>query len=244
MTSVGIWCWTVAKCLDGDVNAIVQKCRDVGIGHFLVKTNDGRQAYNGTLQPLVNALRAAQINVWSWAYTYGVAAEDEADAFAARSAALGITALCVDAEVEYKTHPNRAIRYMDRLRAKAGDEATIAMSSYYLPKNHPTFPWKEFYNRADIAMPQVYWYTNDPVLAVTRSLAQHVVYTGRAGSSIPVIPVGAAYPEAAGSSMNLRRFLHAVEQAGIGQTNFWSFQHALDSYWEEIRTFTHREEEV
>ena len=242
MTSVGLWIWTVRSCQGGDIAAIVAKVQAHRIGHVLIKTNDGRQPYNGTLRPLVDAFRTASINIWAWAYTYGLAAEDEADAFAARAEALGITALCVDAEVEYKGHSDRAIRYMNRLRVQAGADATIAMSSYYLPKNHPTFPWKEFYGRADIAMPQIYWYSNDPVLSLTRSLTQHTAYTNRQGQPIPVIPVGAAYPEAAGGPEHVQRFLEAVELAGIGQTNFWSWQHATPAYWEEIRAFTHRTE--
>lgn len=231
--STGFWIWNVTRCEEGDVTKIVARAQKYRLGHVLVKTNDGTDAYNGTLGPLVQALQDARINVWAWAYVYGTRPEAEAEAFADRATALGVSGLCVDAEMEFKGQPARAVAYMDRLKALVTQP--IAISSYYLPKNHPTFPWKEFYGRAAWAMPQVYWYQTRPDVALLRSMAQHETY------DIPVIPVGAAYQQATGDPTNVGVFLQTARKAGVGQANLWSWEHATLMMWQEVLKFSEGE---
>jgi len=227
--SMGMWIWNRDRCEQGDTKAIVAKALRYRLGHVLIKTNDGRDEYNGTLGPLVRAFKDASINVWAWAYVYDKHLEEQAEGFASRAAALNVNALSVDAEVEFKNHPAAATEYMTRLKAVA--HAPVGVSSYYLPQNHPTFPWREFYSKADYAQPQVYWYSNNPKLALLRSIAQHQPY------SIPIIPAGAAYQQATGDPGNIGVFLQTVREAGVGQVNFWSWEHATAMMWAEIEKF-------
>jgi len=212
---------------------VVAKCKQFKIGHVLVKTNDGKGVFNGQLRPWVEALQTARINVWGWTYTYGYDPEAEAQAFSDRCVKLGISNLCVDAEVEYKGNPARAEAFMARLLRESPGK-TIGVSSYYLPQNHPSFPWKVFYAHADYALPQVYFYGNPPAIALGKSLEQHAAYRNRNAITIPVLPVGAAYPEATGPAENMRTFLKAVEVAGLGQCSWWSWEHLTPAYWDVI----------
>jgi hypothetical protein len=231
--SQGLWVWNKSRCEDGDPARVVETCKQYKIGHVLVKTNDGKGVFNGQLRPWVEALQTARVNVWGWTYTYGHDPELEAQAFSDRCVSLGIDKLCVDAEIEYKGHPDLAERFMTRL-LRESPQKIIGVSSYYLPKNHPTFPWKIFYSHADYALPQVYFYNNPPDLALSKSLAQHMEYRNRNDVPIPVLPVGSAYPEATGSAENMRTFLKGVEAAGLGQCSWWSWEHLRSEYWQVL----------
>jgi len=233
--SIGVWIWNVRHCEEGDTARIVAKAKDTGLGHVLIKTNDGRDSYNGTLRPLVSALQAAGVHVWSWQYTYGFHPLEEALAFAQRSLALSVDGLCVDAEVEYLNQPKAAIAYMDALRGNLPQGKAVAVSSYYLPQNHASFPWREFYDRATHAMPQVYWYTNAPATALSRSLAQHVKYR-----SVPVeqwvIPAGTITPAHHSTPASVAVFVETARRAGLPSVNFWSWEHATPELWEALET--------
>lgn len=251
--SVGMWIWNVRHCEEGELAKIIARATQTGLGHVLIKTNDGRDAYNGTLGPLVGAFQSVAINVWSWQYTYGRYPEAEANAFAARSQALRVQGLCVDAEVEYKKQPGRADRYMTALVDKVKPTGKpIAVSSYYLPENHPDFPWREFYRRAEYAMPQVYWYSNDPPRALRRSLAQHTPYAKPvivAGTAVPAhhgyCPPGApgAPPVLEPGPRQVTRFLdECARTPAIGMVNFWSWEHCTEELWTTLREWIHRAE--
>ena len=221
----GMWIWQVANCENGDVERIVHRATASGLTHVLIKVADGRSKYNGDLSVLVNRLIDAGISVWAWQYTYGTHAEEEAGFAATRFGELPYAGFVVDAEKEYKGHPSRAERYMGRLRELLPD-AAVALSSYYLPDYHATFPWSEFLAQCDINMPQVYWYSRGPVNALTQSLAQMARY-GK-----PIFPTGAAYPEAAKAS-EIPVFLKAVVGAQLPGANFWGWQHATKAMWDE-----------
>lgn len=227
--SVGMWMWDVNKSEGGDVAKIVRRCKRVGLGHVLIKTNDGAGDYNGTLEPLVSALKAAGVHVWAWQYTYGRTPEEEANAFARRALALGVNGVCVDAETEYESRPVAAEAYMHQLRAQVRP-LPIAVSSFYLPEYHPGFPWHQFLGKSDFAMPQVYWYAHDPVTAVQASWRQYSQYI----SPAKIIPTGAAYREATGDPSNIGKFLTAAAQLGARMVNFWSWQSATAAMWAQI----------
>ncbi|MBI4277413.1 MAG: hypothetical protein HY660_03065 [Armatimonadetes bacterium] len=225
----GMWIWQIRRCEGGAPQAIADRARAAGLTHAVVKIADGRSPFNGDLQSHVAALRAAGLKVWGWQYTYGAHPEEEAEAAASRVTSLGLDGFAVDAEVEYKGNPQAARAYMRRLRALLPGHA-LALSSYYLPDYHPTFPWSDFMERCDFCWPQVYWYSRDPVESLERSMAQNA----RFGKGI--LPTGAAYPEAANAAQ-IRRFLEAARSMGLDGVNFWSWEHARWEMWEVIAGF-------
>jgi len=222
----GMWIWQVRACERGDVGAIVARAVASGLTHVLVKVANGRDPYNGDLGPLVNALRGAGIEVWAWQYTYGSHPEQEAAFAATRYREQPYAGFVVDAEQEYKRQAGRAAAYMEGLRDELPD-ATIALSSYYLPDLHAEFPWREFASRCDIIMPQVYWHSRGPVRALRESLEQNEQF-GK-----PIVPTGAAYPQAC-TAQEIATFCAQVRERGIPGTNFWSWQHATDEMWSVI----------
>jgi len=229
--SVGMWIWTVTDCEGGVVSAIVDRAKQAALGHVLIKTNDGTAQYNGTLGPLVSALKAAGIHIWAWQYARGQDPEAEAEAFGSRALALGVNGLCVDAEVEFESTAMapRATAYMTRLRSVAGT-LPIALSSYYRPQLHPHFPWAEFLGQSNFAMPQVYWFGNDPAVALADSYADYGAFIAQE----QIIPTGAAYAEATGNPDNIGKFIAKATDLGASSVNFWSWQHATPAMWAEI----------
>lgn len=229
--SVGMWIWDVGECEGGDVSAIVARCTQAGLGHVLIKTNDGAAEYNGALGPLVSALNDAGVHVWAWQYTYGKEPEAEAEAFAQRALDLSVNGVCIDAEKEYEaeSQASAADAYMTRLRSLTGT-LSVAVSSFYLPHYHSQFPWNEFLGKSDYAMPQVYWFSRDPASALEASYSQYTEYI----PAEKIIPTGAAYPQATGDPENIKNFLEAAERLGASMVNFWSWQHATSAMWAQI----------
>ena len=97
----------------------------------------------------------------------------------------------IDAEIEYKQpgRVNAARHYMDRLR-RAFPNLPMALSSYRFPSYHPQLPWKEFLDKVDYNMPQVYWEkAHNPEPQLQRTLREF-----EAKSPFrPVIPTGPTY---------------------------------------------------
>ncbi len=227
--SVGMWIWDVAKSDGGKTTSIVRRCQQVGLGHVLIKTNDGIRDYNGTLKPLVSALKSAGIHVWAWQYSYGTAPHEEAAAFARRALALSVNGVCVDAETEYTSRPATAVTYMDQLRSRVGS-LPIAVSSFPLFRDQTHFPWQQFLAKSDFAMPQVYWYSHDPVTMLQDSWHDYSQYI----NSRKIIPTGAAFRAGTGDPPNIGMFLEAAAQLGAGMVNFWSWQTATPTMWAQI----------
>lgn len=229
----GMYMWQVAACEGGKVQAIVNRALDVGLDFVLLKIADGTDPYNGDVTTLVNALRNAGVAVWGWQYTYGIKPEDEAKYAADRVQKFGLAGFVIDAEVEYKGYPDRATRYASTLRGLLPG-VPIALSSFWWPEMHSTFPWREFLTYCDLNLPQVYWYKRDPVEALRISLTQHIRY-GR-----PILPVGASYEMVAGqppTKQDLTRFLTEVENRGLIGACFWSWQHTSATLWEAIKEY-------
>lgn len=230
----GFWIWKLDQCEGGEPAAIADKAKSAGLAHVLVKIADGSRPYNGDLWPLVEALRTAGIGVWGWQYTYGTdpGPKEEAEFAASRVRQFGLDGFAIDAEREYKGHPSRATEYANALRAGLPN-LPIALSSFYLPDNHPDFPWQEFLAKCDLNMPQVYWYSRDPVEALKKSLAQN----SRFGK--PIFPTGAAYrmTDTSPTPSQIRGFMEKVQAEGLSGVNFWSWQHATSEMWEAIKEF-------
>jgi len=229
----GMYMWQVDACEGGSIQAIVNRAMDVGLDFILLKIADGTNRYNGDVTSLVNALRAAGVCVWGWQYTYGTNPEEEAKYAADRIKKFGLAGFVVDAESEYEGHPDLASRYMTALRSHLPG-VPIALSSFYWPEMHSSFPWREFLSQCDLNIPQVYWYQKDPVDALRLSLSQHIRY-GR-----PILPAGACYEMVAGQPPTkeaLTRFLTETENRGLMGVCFWSWQHTSEDQWAAIKEY-------
>ena len=110
LSGKGMFIWQIAHCEDGDVDAIVGRAKQAGLTHVLIKIADGRAAYNGDPADLVLALLDAGIKPWAWQYTYAPHPADEAVFGARRFSELPFAGFVIDAEFEYKGHPQQASR--------------------------------------------------------------------------------------------------------------------------------------
>src|SRR5690606_29664956 len=178
----GYFVWHADRIIGGRGVGSAEKAAEMavaaGIEHVILKIADGEEPFpspkydaggakEAATLALLQALRAAGITVWGWAFVYGegIAPETQADVFARRARQLGLRGLVVNAEDLGERRwslpggSDRARQYMSALRgALAGVEGiTLALSSYRFPQSHPFFPFAAFMADCDIAMPQVYW---------------------------------------------------------------------------------------
>jgi hypothetical protein len=234
----GMWIWQIEHCCDGDLDQIAAKAGRAGLSHVLIKVADGTQRYGmPQARELSLLLKAHGVEPIGWTYSRGAMASSEADLLSSIVSDVGFDRLVIDAEQEYQGHPGYAIALMDALREKLGkadssqaDQVQVGLSSYYLPNNHPSFPWGEFAQRVDFWMPQVYWYNRAPDWAVKQSLAQ-----AKQWFPVSVVPTLAAYPEAMKSVDRFQQAVAEVKAQGLKAVNFWSWQHCPGEVWTLIR---------
>jgi hypothetical protein len=242
LQGMGVWIWQINKCENGDLDAIIDRASSVGLTHVLIKVGDGfSMGYNSRSgrTELIEGLHCKGIQPIVWHYARGLNGEDEADRFADVAARFPGTVFVADMEVEFKDGNWQAYRYLSQLEQwkKPISEATdvprliLAVSSYYLPNNHSTFPWDRVREYADIYMPQVYWYKRDPVWALEESLRQ----TESLG--IPRFVTGQAYltPSGNGTAGEMEQFVRAVLRKNLWGANFWSWQHMTEDHWDVLK---------
>jgi hypothetical protein len=243
----GFFIWKVRDCEGGDPNKIVAAARASGFDHVLVKIADGQYAYNidrksntDLLAPVVDALKTAGIAVWGWHYVYGYNPAAEAAIAVKRMTELGLEGYVIDAEVEY-TQPGRvnaARTFMDRVRRGLPD-LPLALSSYRFPSYHPQLPWKEFLDKVDYNMPQVYWEkSHNPEPNLRRSLREF-----EAKSPFrPVIPTGPAYIAGRWKPTveDINQFIDTAKALNLKGTNFFSWDECrrdLPPIWDAVATY-------
>ncbi len=219
----GLFIWKLHRVCGGNVQTMVDRAKEAGLTHVIVKIADGASAYNvDLLNPATEAFKAAGIQVWGWAWLWMREPIQEAEIAVHRTRTLGLDGFVINAEYPAKGKAQEATTYMDALRDQLPD-TTVALSSYRHPQFHSSLPWEAFLSRCDLNMPQMYWVGERPTNCVEDSIAQHQKF-GK-----PIIPTGAAYGEHYGSSYfrsslsEINEFLDAVRANGLPAANFWSW---------------------
>ena len=242
----GFYVWQILACENGDPGQIAAMARIANLGHVLIKVANAHYAYNigvgniDLVPPVVAALEAADVEAWGWQYVYGVNPLAEADIALARIRQLNLKGFVVNAEVEYKQPGKRtaAVAYMSRLRSGVGNSFPIALSSYRYPSYHPEFPWREFLERVDINMPQVYWMQATNAGAQLRRTLDEFA---RLSPQRPIVPTGAAFAEWGwtATTSQITEFLDTAQALKLPAVNFWSWQHARAKLqlWEAVADY-------
>lgn len=241
----------------GTAERAAEVAREAGIEHVIVKIADGEHAFphpdfdsggrkEEATAALIQALRAAGITVWGWAFVYGdgSAPEKQAEIFARRSQEFGLRGLVVNAEDlgdrrwSVPGGSDRARQYMSALRGGlAGtDGVMLALSSYRYLTSHPYFPFAAFMNDCEIVMPQVYWVARSEGDAIANLRRSYEQYKEQFPNKL-FIPVGATYGEMYGSASDryfwsasprqIHRFMDQARAMGLPAVTFWSWEHAL-----------------
>jgi hypothetical protein len=230
----GFFIWQIPNCENGDPQAIARLAKEAQLSHVIIKIADTIFSYNiyagvDRAPAVVEALREQGIQVWGWHYVKGDDPLREANKAVARVKELDLDGYVIDAEAEYK-QPGKAraaARFMNELR-EGLPEKPVALSSYRYPSYHPQLPWREFLEKCDFNMPQVYWMNaTNPGDQLKRSVGEFQALA----PFRPVIPTGSAFKERGwGSRSNeVVAFLEAAQSLNLAAANFYS--------WDACRTF-------
>ena len=112
----GIWIWGLSEIEGGNVSAIIERCKNVGIEWVAVKCGDGVNFWDEQCTPsLITQFQDAGIRFLGWQYVYGDDPVGEAGV-ANEILGAGVDGFIVDAEGEYEGKPDKSIIYLENIR--------------------------------------------------------------------------------------------------------------------------------
>lgn len=243
----GFFIWKIQGCENGNGGAITSVARQTGLSHILIKVADGTYSYNVTSNgqdlalELARTLSAGGIQVWGWHYLYGDDPIGEANKAIQRLNQIALDGYVLDVEREYKS-PGKgqaATTFMTRMRT-AFPNLPIALCSYRFPSYHPQIPWKEFLERCDLNMPQVYWQNaHNPSDQLIRSVNEFKSLSPYR----PILPVGSAFRSGAWAATpeDVVQFLQTAQSLNLSAANFWEWSNCrqyLPAVWDAIRDYS------
>ncbi len=240
----GFYIWRISRVEGGDVNTIAEMAERAQLTHVLLKIADGTKSYNivngqDLARALTNALHQRGIQAWGWHYVYGYDPLGEARIAIQRVKELRLDGYVIDAEAQYK-EPGKDVaarKFMQALRNGLPD-IPVALSSYRFPSYHPQLPWREFLEKCDYNMPQVYWmFATNPAAQLARCVREFQNIT----PFRPIIPTGAAFSEHGWtpSPAEVKEFLDAARELNLSAANFWEWYDArrIPNMWATIRDY-------
>jgi hypothetical protein len=245
----GYFIWKIRSCENGNSNAIAKLAQEAQLSHVLIKIADTVYSYNvddgiDRVPSLVQALKERGIQVYGWHYVKGENPTAEANKAIERVRQLHLDGYVIDAEAEYK-EPGKgdaARRFMGLVR-KGLPNTPIALSSYRYPSYHPQLPWREFLEKCDLNMPQVYWMqaqnAGDQLRRCVREFQAMTPFR-------PVVPTGAAFKEFGWkpATAEVKDFLQTAQSLNLAAVNFYSWDSSrasvqgLSEIWETIRDYS------
>jgi len=250
LTGKGVYTWQLKNCEAADAEAIAAKAVAANLSHVLVKIADTTFAFGfdrnniDITTPVVNALRNRGIQVWGWHYVKGNDPAGEARIAVQRCQQLRLDGYVIDAEAEYKQAGKAAAArtFMTELRAGLPDLA-VALSSYRYPSYHKELPWREFLEKCDLNMPQVYWeQAHNAEVQLARSVTEFS-NTSLVGYARPVVPTGSAYGTGGwrATPEDLRRFFQKARELGLDAAGAYSWDWATSAgntdLWDAVAQF-------
>ena len=230
----GFFIWKVPNAEGGNPQSIADLAASSGLTHVVVKIADGTYSYNvdktsgkDFVLPVLQALRAKNIQVWGWHFVYGNDPLGEARKAIQRVQELNLDGYVIDAEEDYKQRGKDAAarQYMSSLRNSL-PSLPVALCSYRFPSYHPNFPWKDFLDKCDLNMPQVYWVeAHNPGSQLERCVREFKAMTPYR----PIFPTGIACYEGSWfpSESDIKQFLDTARNLNLPGANFWD--------WDECR---------
>jgi len=243
----GLWIWNVPDCEGGNPTAIANTAQSIGLTHVSIKIANGIYPFNVSktnqdyVAPLVPLLHARGIQVWGWHYVLGTDPVGEARQAVRRIQQLGLDGYAIDAEGEYKQsgRASAARTFMAELR-KSLPNFPISLCSYRYPSYHPQLPWREFLEKCDYNMPQMYWeQSHNPAAQLSRCLREFQGIT----PFRPVYPLGSAYGNAgwAATPEDVTEFLNAARSLSLKSAALYSWdfsRNRLPLVWDAIARFS------
>lgn len=245
----GYFIWQIPKCDGGVPSAIAARAAEASLSHVVIKIADGTsRRYNVTsdnntdlVPPVMSALRGVGVSVWGWHYVRGDDPVAEANLAIDRVRELGVDGYVIDAEAEYKKPGRReaAKTFMRELRTGLA-EVPIALSTYRFPRIHTAFPFAEFLDRCDLAMPQVYFEeAHNPEEQLERCLEQYSALQ----PARPVVPTVPTYASSVWRPTpdEITRQLARAKELSLTAANAWSWDFAsrpaFSDLWDAVAAF-------
>ena len=244
----GMMIWKISRCENGDPKEIANVAKSAGLTHVLIKIADGPYAYNtekdtnkDLVPPVIDALRSFGIKPWGWHYVYGYNPSGEAQIAIKRVKQLGLEGYVIDAEGEYK-EPGKdkaATKFMGELR-KGIPNTPVALCSYRWPSYHPQLPWKEFLEKCDFNMPQVYWQaSHNPEDQLRKTVREFQALTPYR----PIIPTGPVYKYGGWepTPADIQEFLNTARALDLPAANFFEWYYGrtiLRPLWNTIAAYS------
>ena len=154
-TGQWIFVHNLASCADGTAKGAVALAKRAGCRGLLVKWSDGGSLYAaGGARSLIEAARAAQLDVIPWGYVYPGDGANVAKVLAQVRAVVGHTLFVLDAETEFDTSPASVAE--DLFTALEVTGLQFLYTSLPWPSTQPRFPWATFQAKAAGYLPQLY----------------------------------------------------------------------------------------
>jgi len=224
----GMWIWYVNQSNGGSIPGIIARARAHKVRTVFVKSGDGT-TYWPQFSQVVRPLQAGGLKVCGWQYVYGDRPGDEATV-AAQAVKTGADCFVIDAEAQYEGKYSAAIKYMRKLRSKAGKHYPIGLAGFPYVDYHPSFPYSVFLGPggAQFNVPQVYWkaigYGVDTVMGHT--------YLWNRPYGRPIYPLGQLYQDPARSEIiRFRKYARAEGARGV---SWWDWQEATNTGWKAV----------
>ena len=203
--------------------------------HVLIKIANGTRSFNidsdtgaDLVAPVVQSLKARGIAAWGWHYVYGDAPRTEADIAIQRVRELNLDGYLIDAEGEYKDpgKDDSRRRVYDPPQSRSCHPAHRSVYPHTAGRHTiPEFPWKEFLEKCDVNMPQVYWVkAHNPADQLARSLREFQAITPYR----PLIPTGPMYIYGSWepTAQEIVEFLDKTRALNLEAANFFAWYYA------------------
>jgi hypothetical protein len=224
-----MWVWTISATMNGDVNRIIAKLKEIGARGVIVKAHDAGNIwpqFRNTLQ----AFKNAGFLVGAWGYVYGNDVQAEFNA-ANDAITAGADWYVIDAEAEYEGKQAQATQFGQLLR-QAHPDFPIGYAPFPFPQYHKSYPYAEFSKFCNVVLPQVYW--GELVPTVDVCLQQSFASLKQYG--LPVAPIGQAFVTPyVPTDDDYQKFESVSKQLGATGVSFWSMQHATDKMFASIK---------
>jgi hypothetical protein len=243
----GMWIYEPDKSDGGNVSAIVNRAKSVGLSHIYVRTGSSWDGFYAApfLDAILPAAHAAGIRVYGWDFPRLIDVQSDVNrALAAidHEAPGGNRLDGFAADIETPSEgtaisADAATAYGDALRAGVGaGYPLIACVPRPSPWTKSFYPYAEVVSQFDAIAPMVYWLNRQPDTDVAGAMSD-LAPLGK-----PIFPVGQAFdggPEGGRPGLptpdELDRFMQTAKADGAQGVSFWSWQAADQPTWDTIK---------
>ena len=266
-TGKGAMVWKLRAWCGGIPAKQVAQCKDLGLNWISLKiVDDATERWENSvnypnnqnadlLAGTISALRAANISVHAWGYTYGKSKDAPYTSWGAAEAAktvqlckkYAISEFDVDAEGEYeRTFVNmnaEAVAYMKGLRTGL-PTVRFSLCAYRYPNVHGAFPWAEFLADIQVHMPQVYFLEATAFDAGAYQLRVSFNQL-QALKRLPFVPIAPTYEYRTklgviwrASKVQLLGMFEQAKTLGCEGVGVWALELASEEQLDALRAFS------